>query len=53
MRLSERIEQGQSLPRGQWGPVDPRTRVVPAKRGKGALYQRQPRRKADHTEEHD
>lgn len=51
MRVTEKIAEGKRLGRGRWGQVDPRTRVVPAKRGKHVPYQRQSRRKADRPEE--
>ncbi len=44
MKVSEKVEQGQSLPRGSWHGVDPRTKVVPAKKGQKAPYSRQSRR---------
>lgn len=47
MRVSEKIAQGAVLPRGSWHGVDPRTQVVPAKKGRKAPYRRQPRRKQD------
>ncbi|MCL5117036.1 MAG: hypothetical protein M1272_07800 [Firmicutes bacterium] len=51
MKVSERLEQGQSLPRGSWRGVDPRTKVVPAKKGQKSPYSRQSRRKSDGAEE--
>lgn len=47
MTLSKKLAQGQALPRGHWHGVDPRTKVVPAKKGKQAPYQRKSRRQAD------
>lgn len=51
MRVSEKIAQGQSLPQGSWRGVDPRTKVIPAKKGKAAPYRRQARRKGDVAQE--
>ena len=47
VKLSEKIAQGYALPRGDWQDVDPRTKIVPPKRGKHAPYRRQPRRKGE------
>lgn len=56
MRVSDRLAQGASLPRGSWRGVNPQTQVVPAKKGQKAPYRRQPRRKRDQladTDRHD
>lgn len=45
MKVSEQLESGRALPRGDWQGVDPRTKVVPPKKGKNAPYRRQARRK--------
>ena len=50
MRVSEHLAQGRPLPRGDWHGVDPRTHVVPAKKGRSAPYRRQPRRQGDRPE---
>ena len=47
MRVSEHLAQGQKLPRGDWHGVDPRVRVVPAKKGQTAPYRRKPRRQGE------
>lgn len=47
VKLSEKIAQGYALSRGNWEDVDPRTKVVPPKRGKQAPYRRQTRRKGE------
>ena len=46
MRISDALKQGRSLPRQSWGGCDPRTKVVPAKKGRQAPYRRQPRNKS-------
>ncbi len=45
MRTHDYLRQGGTLPRGSWRGTDPRTKVVPAKKGQKAPYRRQPRRK--------
>jgi hypothetical protein len=47
MRTHDYLRQGGSIPRGSWRGIDPRTKVVPAKKGKAAPYRRQPRRKGE------
>lgn len=47
MNVSQKVVQGQPLPRGSWRGVDPRTKVVPAKKGTKAPYRRQSRRKGN------
>ena len=49
MRVSEQLRDGASLPREDWRGMDPRTRVVPAKKGRKAPYQRQARRRREST----
>lgn len=51
MKVSEKVAQGQSLGRGSWQGVDPRTKIVPPKKGKKAPYRRQFRRKGDRAAE--
>lgn len=47
MRVSEKLARGATLPQGSWHGVNPRTQVVPAKKGRKAPYRRQPRRKRE------
>lgn len=47
MKVSEKLAQGRSLPRGTWHGVDPRTKVVPARKGQSAPYRRHDRRRRD------
>lgn len=44
--LADYLAAGHALPRATWGTVDPRPRVVPPEKGRGA-YRRQPRRRQD------
>lgn len=48
---SKKVAQGQALPRRSWHGVNPRTKAVPAKKGRKVPYCRQTRRKGEVAQE--